>query len=658
MPLSASSRTRFFLLLLAGLLVWITPAFAATTVVNVGPANTLTFNPASPTINPGDAIQWHWVSGIHTTTSGVFADGPNGIWDAPIDVGNQNFTRVFPISGIYPYYCQFHGFGGMTGTITVGTTSCSIAGTTPVCANTAGLSYTATIAPSGGAQTFSWTISGNGSIVGSSTAATVSVTSAGAGSFTLTMTGARAGVAMMCTKVVTVLTATTCTINGAASVLTGSTGNGYTSTVNPAGGTVTYSWSITGNGSITSATNTSSCTVTAGAVGSFTLSLNVTRNGCAGSCQKIVTVTTPTCTVNGPTPVFAGTTGIGYTSTVTPAGGTVVYTWSITGNGSITSATNTSSVTVTAGAAGSFTLSLNGTRDGLAFSCQKVVTVDPAPSCNVAGPDPVLASSTGIIYAANVSPSGGTLTHSWSITGNGSITSGTTGASITVNAGASGSFTVTHDGTRDGIALSCQKVVTIQVGGPAATVTATDFDFTQPNVVIDVGQSVKWVWGNGTHTTTNGVSSDPADNPGSLWDAALDAAHPDFTFQFNSPGLFPYFCRFHEAIMKGTVQVRAITGVGEDPTSRFRLLPAPNPFADKVNLHFTLDKDTRVVLEIFDLGGRKVESLVTADMSAGPHDVTWSGLDNRHQPVIPGVYFARLQIGDGRMQVQKLFKSR
>jgi hypothetical protein len=45
-------------------------------------------------------------------------------------------------------------------------------------------------------------------------------------------------------------------------------------------------------------------------------------------------------------------------------------------------------------------------------------------------------------------------------------------------------------------------------------------------------------------------------------------------------------------------------------------------------------------------------------MSAGPHDVTWSGLDAHHQPVVPGVYFARLQVGDGRMQVQKLFKSR
>jgi hypothetical protein len=154
------------------------------------------------------------------------------------------------------------------------------------------------------------------------------------------------------------------------------------------------------------------------------------------------------------------------------------------------------------------------------------------------------------------------------------------------------------------------------------------------------------------------VSSNPSDNPGSLWDAALDAAHPNFTFQFNTPGFYPFFCRIHESVMTGTIQVRATSGIGGDGNNHFRLLPAPNPFADKVNLHFVLDKDTRVLLDIFDLGGRRVGSLLATEMSAGPHDVAWNGLDNRRQPVVPGVYFARLQIGDGRMQVQKLFKSR
>ncbi|HET9235197.1 MAG TPA: hypothetical protein VFP10_13765, partial [Candidatus Eisenbacteria bacterium] len=508
-------------LLLVGLVVCsATTLHAATVTVNVGPANTLTFSPANVTINPGDIIRWQWVSGIHTTTSGAVG-APDGLWDAPIDASNTMFSRAFNASGIFPYHCVFHGLS-MNGTITVTGTSCTITGTSPVCPNTSGLTYTATPNPSTGTITYSWSISGQGTIVGSTTSQSVSVTSGGAGSFTLVMNGVRSGNPFQCTRVVTVSAPTTCTIGGSASVSTGSTGNIFTSTISPAGGTVTRSWSISGNGTITSATNTASVTVTAGAPGSFTLTLNAVRNGCAGSCQKVVTVTGPSCTVDGPGNVISGTNGVGYTSTVTPVGGTLVYQWSITGNGTLSGSTTTSSATVNAGAPGSFTLTLDGTRDGIAFQCQKIVTVDPAPTCSIAGPDPVAASSAGNIYTGNVTPSGGTVVYAWSISGNGSITSATNTASVTVDAGASGSFTLTLDGTRNGTAFQCQKIVTIQAGA-AATITASDVGgFSPAHVVINQGESVEWVWGSGIHTTTNGVSSDPLHTPGSLWDEPLD----------------------------------------------------------------------------------------------------------------------------------------
>ncbi len=66
----------------------------------------------------------------------------------------------------------------------------------------------------------------------------------------------------------------------------------------PANGvTVTHSWTISGQGSIIGAANGPSVTVTAGAGGSFTLTDNVTREGCASSCNKTVTVV-PTPTVS------------------------------------------------------------------------------------------------------------------------------------------------------------------------------------------------------------------------------------------------------------------------------------------------------------------------------------------------------------------------
>src|SRR5213592_199640 len=70
----------------------------------------------------------------------------------------------------------------------------------------------------------------------------------------------------------------------------------YTSTVSPAGGTVTHSWTISGNGTIQGGTTGASVTVVATAAGSFTLTDTITREGCPGQCQQTITVNpNPTC---------------------------------------------------------------------------------------------------------------------------------------------------------------------------------------------------------------------------------------------------------------------------------------------------------------------------------------------------------------------------
>jgi plastocyanin len=76
-------------------------------------------------------------------------------------------------------------------------------------------------------------------------------------------------------------------------------------------------------------------------------------------------------------------------------------------------------------------------------------------------------------------------------------------------------------------------------------------------VTIGVGDTVQWTWREGTHTITNGLSSAPEDNPGTLFDAPLDSDNPSFSFEFTEPGTFPYFCRIQESLeMKGIIEVR------------------------------------------------------------------------------------------------------
>ena len=95
-------------------------------------------------------------------------------------------------------------------------------------------------------------------------------------------------------------------------------------------------------------------------------------------------------------------------------------------------------------------------------SCTFTVTVTatPANGCSINGPATVCPGSTNS-HTSTISPAGGTITHSWSITSNGIIIGSTTGASVSVTAGASGSYTLTDNFIKDGNPGSCTKTVNI-----------------------------------------------------------------------------------------------------------------------------------------------------------------------------------------------------
>lgn len=74
---------------------------------------------STSTIHVGEAIQWTWLSGTHSTTSGTCAVGcvANGIWDSGIGQG-MTYQRTFTTAGTFPYFCQVHGVM-MQGTVIV-----------------------------------------------------------------------------------------------------------------------------------------------------------------------------------------------------------------------------------------------------------------------------------------------------------------------------------------------------------------------------------------------------------------------------------------------------------------------------------------------------------------------------------------------------------
>jgi hypothetical protein len=71
----------------------------------------------------------------------------------------------------------------------------------------------------------------------------------------------------------------------------------------------------------------------------------------------------------------------------------------------------------------------------------------------------------------------------------------------------------------------------------------------------------------------------------------------------------------------------------------------PNPFNPETSISFDIKADENVSLEIYNLKGQKVKTLVNEKVKAGNHKVTWKGDDDNGKPVSSGVYFYRMTSG-------------
>lgn len=89
------------------------------------------------------------------------------------------------------------------------------------------------------------------------------------------------------------------------------------------------------------------------------------------------------------------------------------------------------------------------------------------------------------------------------------------------------------------------------------------------------------------------------------------------------------------------------TGVDGPAPSQFALYPCmPNPFNPSTTIRYDVrENGTRVSIDVFDVTGRRVRSLVDGARPAGQQSVTWNGRDNGGNPVASGVYFYRMVAG-------------
>jgi hypothetical protein len=82
---------------------------------------------------------------------------------------------------------------------------------------------------------------------------------------------------------------------------------------------------------------------------------------------------------------------------------------------------------------------------------------------------------------------------------------------------------------------------------------------------------------------------------------------------------------------------------------------APNPFATSSVFRYALAAREHVELTIYDVQGRAVRTLVNGTEVAGPHAVAWDGRNDAGVTLSPGVYLARLSVGE-TVRAEKLVR--
>jgi hypothetical protein len=99
--------------------------------------------------------------------------------------------------------------------------------------------------------------------------------------------------------------------------------------------------------------------------------------------------------------------------------------------------------------------------------------------------------------------------------------------------------------------------------------------------------------------------------------------------------------------------VNGITAVDDAPNTLSFARPVPNPAFGRVALRFGLPQRTHVKLEVYDIMGRRVRTLVDGTRAPGWYDLSWDGGLESGQKASAGLYFVRFE-AQGRVFRERL----
>lgn len=164
---------------------------------------------------------------------------------------------------------------------------------------------------------------------------------------------------------------------------------------------------------------------------------------------------------------------------------------------------------------------------------------------------------------------------------------------------------------------------------------------------VEIGDTIRWEWVNGTHTTTSLNIPDGA----SSWDSPLSSSNTFFEYVIKESGTYNYKCTPHESLgMLGSFTVNSVASIRGFQSNISDITLYPNPAKDQMHLSFEADGSNTGYLRIRDMLG-KVINETSIDISPGGNQ-----LDVQVDYLRNGIYFLEMNIRDKKKIVKRFIK--
>ncbi len=183
--------------------------------------------------------------------------------------------------------------------------------------------------------------------------------------------------------------------------------------------------------------------------------------------------------------------------------------------------------------------------------------------------------------------------------------------------------------------IACLSAISIESFATLHIISVGNGQFNPGSVNAVTGDTIRWVWLNGSHTTTCDGSNPTVLPAGATpWDSPISSANPMFDYVLIAAGSYTYICTPHG--FTGMLNVSQGTGI-------ISLTPHVNHLdiaTTSLNaaIAFYIPVDGKVNLSIYDLTGKKVQTIVDAELIKGEYTKIWETV-SAHE----GTYLCRLE---------------